>query len=56
MYTKKKVLNNVFNTVMIFMGKTKDNVKTRFYMKELCKFKELKLMDGDNRRMIRSKA
>ena len=36
MHIKKKVFENVFNTVMQVEGKTKDNEKTREDLKVLC--------------------
>ncbi|PKU60718.1 hypothetical protein MA16_Dca028306 [Dendrobium catenatum] len=42
MHIKKNIFDNIFNTVMDIKDKSKDNIKARMYLKEICE-KLLKL-------------
>ncbi len=44
MHVEKNVFDNIFNIVMNFKDKTKDNVRSREDMKILCKRPNLKLI------------
>ncbi|PKU84418.1 hypothetical protein MA16_Dca002931 [Dendrobium catenatum] len=37
MYIKKNVFDNIFNTVMYIKNKSKDNIKARMELKEICR-------------------
>ncbi|KAL0446018.1 UNVERIFIED_CONTAM: hypothetical protein Slati_1729700 [Sesamum latifolium] len=47
MHIKKDIFDNIFNTIMDVKGKTKDNVKARLDLQDICKRDlELKEMNG----------
>ena len=46
MHIEKNVLNNVFNTIMNVLGKTKDTSKSRQKLNEYCQHPELKKAEG----------
>ena len=52
-HIETNVFNNVLNSIMDVKGKTKDNATTRIDLDELCKHKELELVDRGSRRMIK---
>ena len=56
MHIEKNVFDNVFNTVMDVKGRTKDNVKARQDMKEICKRPELELIESGNGKLIKPHA
>ena len=41
MHIEKNVFDNVFNTVLNVPNQTKDNLKARYYIKEICRLPEL---------------
>ena len=43
MHIKKNVFDNVFNTVLNVPNKTKDNLKARYDIQEICRRPELEL-------------
>jgi predicted amino acid-binding ACT domain protein len=56
MHIEKNVFDNVFNTVMDIKGRTKDNVKARKDLKEVCKSRGLELQEQSNGKMKKPKA
>ena len=56
MHIKKNVFNNAFKMVMDIKGKTKDNVRARMDLSELCKHRELELVEKGNGRMLKAKS
>lgn len=56
MHTEKNVHDNVFNTVMDVKEKTKDNVKARKDMSDICRRRELELVDLGNGKFKKPKA
>jgi len=56
MHVEKNFCNNIINTVMDVPGKTKDDVKARLDMAEMCNRSELDLRHGVNGRTLKLKA
>jgi predicted amino acid-binding ACT domain protein len=56
MHIEKNVFDNVFNTVMDIKGRTKDNVKARKDLKEVCKSRGLELQEQSNGKKKKPKA
>jgi hypothetical protein len=56
MHIEKNVFENVFNTVMDVKGKSKDNVKARMDLADICKRRELELHYSSEGKLIKPKA
>ena len=46
MHTEKNFLDNFINTLLNVQGKTKDNIRSRLDLKEICNRSQLHLTDG----------
>jgi len=55
MHIEKHFFENIFNTVMNVMGKTKDSEKARRDLRWYCKRKDLMLKVQDNRKIVKPK-
>jgi hypothetical protein len=42
---KKKVFNNIFNTIMDVKGKTKDNIKAKMDISLYCNYENIELVN-----------
>ena len=49
MHNEKNVFDNVFNTILNVKGKTKDDLKSRRDIEELCKRPELHMKPNDSK-------
>ena len=56
MHTERNVFMNIFNTVMDVTGKTKDTVKGRHDMAELCDRPELEIIHNEKGKLVKPKA
>ncbi|WMV07906.1 hypothetical protein MTR67_001291 [Solanum verrucosum] len=56
MHIEKNYFDNLFNTVMDVIGKTKDNVKARLDLPEHCRRPELRLQESANNKLLKPKA
>ena len=50
MHNEKNVFDNVFNTILNVKGKTKDDLKSRRDIEELCKRPELHMKPNDSKK------
>ena len=48
MHIEKNFFDNIFNTILNVPGKTKDNLKARYDIREICHRPELEPDDNDN--------
>jgi len=56
MHIQKNFCDNIINTVVDAPGKTKDDVKARLDMAEMCDRSELNVRHGVNGRTLKPKA
>ncbi|PKU86674.1 hypothetical protein MA16_Dca014316 [Dendrobium catenatum] len=56
MHIEKKIFDNIFNTVMNIKDKSKDNIKVKMDLKEICRRKALELRDARNGKFFKPKA
>ena len=56
MHIEKNFFENIINTIMDVHGKTKDNVKSRMDVIDICDRQELHLQPGRSGRMVKPKA
>ncbi|PKU60522.1 hypothetical protein MA16_Dca029101 [Dendrobium catenatum] len=56
MHIKKNVFDNIFYTFLDIKEKSKDNIKVRMDLKEICRRKALELKDGGAGKFLIPKA
>ena len=56
MHIKKNIFDNIFYTVMDVKGKTKDNLKARTDMKNICRHPLLELVEVSPEKFLKPKA
>ncbi|PKU68400.1 hypothetical protein MA16_Dca019175 [Dendrobium catenatum] len=55
MHIEKNIFDNIFNTFMDIKDKSKDNIKVKLDLKEICRRKALKLKDGGGEKLLKLK-